>query len=1158
MNINIRLLTFISSLLCTTASVANPIDASKALDIAAQYLVPGNAMQLVSKAKRSPERAKFLPKNIAATAPYYIISRGHDKGFVIVSGDDCLPEVLGYTDSGNFDENDMPPALKDWLDYRAEIIERAQAEGTNTPRQKSTEGRIKKASGRTQDVPELIQTLWHQSSPYNDKCPTMASNGNRAVTGCVATAAAQIIYYWHREANTKLSYDTPTYSYGDAPCREEFKLLRGTPIKYDLMRPSYSSEPQQFRDAVATLMAAVGMSAWLTYGSSTAGQIGDCVNVFGNQFGLNGGRCVYKSSGYSEEAWANLLYEELINGRPVLYTGCNAENSGHAVVCDGYQASSGFFHINFGWGANYNGYFSLVDGVQGWGFNASSQGCVYGVYPKRPNLDVTLKLPAHVYKNTDNSFSVNVKNNGTLPFSGFYLFANETSGKPTSLSAAKAKDLETIIDCEESKRVTLAARPTTNKPLYLYVTDKDLNILAQTTVEVESANAELYVSSICPLTTTEDSIANGIHFGKVYGNNAYISVEVHNGGQTAWAGTSKLALYESSDNGLTWTSTKNITRRDEVPAKGSTTMSFLATSLSAQKLYKACLNRVWGLTTTPDSVAFTEEATDTVAYFCSMGATDMEASYADNCLTLSGHWDVYRYNYYCTLAKYKDATCIDITDCKGVDEIPSVAYPNPNVLIYAPDQVYGKNVIDASGICQELSLTAGYSFKPRAPFNAWAGHLELNQEPNRWYLLCPPFECDVPDGIIAREVTTKHAATSLAIYNKTTDVKRLEAGKVYLVMTSSTRKSLDSRYGAKSIEVLGEPSANVIDPAFVGSFASTTTPKGAKLINGYGSTTAQKFVLVDEGTPVEGLRGYFFDSAMNTSKTDFNAASRSVTDPTYLTLGQTIESMYDIYDEYKDVVQNDANEAMLDSLHNAEKIFTEQPYNSADTKAYYTHLQEFTEQYKTMIGDAGNSEIDMTALITNPSFEASATNAVGWIVEGNGWSLPVGTRPNTYYAVGMDGERIFYSQGNTDTGVSLKQTIEGLKPGYYRLTAMVGTDTDRSVTVFAGDSTATVGGHDFGDLYLRKAIVNNVLVTTDEGADTGSLCIGVRSNNWYKADAFTLTYVGGLKDKEAVGISVPAVARKQSDAIFNLQGMRITKPAAGSIYIKGGKVFRMP
>ena len=1158
MKINIKILTLLSSLLCSAMAGANPIDASKALDIASRYLVPGNAMQLVSKAKRTPERAKFLPKNIADTAPYYIISRGFDKGFVIVSGDDCLPEILGYTDSGNFDEENMPPALREWLNYRAEIIERAQAEGANTPRSEGAESRLKRASGRTQDVPELIQTLWHQSSPYNDKCPTLTSNGNRAATGCVATAAAQIIYYWHREANTKLSYDTPTYSYGDAPCREEFKLLRGTPIKYDLMRPSYSSEPEQFRDAVATLMAAVGMSAWLTYGSSTSGQIGDCVNVFGNQFGLNGGKCVYKSNGYSEEAWANLLYEELINSRPVLYTGCDAENSGHAVVCDGYQASSGFFHINFGWGPNYNGYFSLVDGVKGWGFNASSQGCVYGICPKRPNLDVTVKLPTHVYKNTDNSFTLNVINNGTLPFSGFYLFANEKSGKPSSLTAAKAKDLETIVEVDATKKVTLTARPTTNNTLYLYVTDKDLNVLAQTTVDVETADAELSVSSICPLTTTEDSLVNGIHFGKVYNNNAYINVEVHNGGQTAWAGTSRLAVYESADNGATWTFTKNITKRDEVPAMGSTTMSFLATSLSAQKLYKACLNQEWGTTTTPDSVRFTSEATDTVAYFCSMGATDMQAAYADNCLTLSGHWDVYRYNYYCTLAKYKDATCIDITGCKGVGEMPSVAYPNPNVLIYAPDQVYGKNVIDASGICQEVSLTAGYDFKPKGEFNAWAGRLYLNQEPNRWYLLCPPFECDVPDGVIAREVTTKHSSTSMAIYNKTTNIRRLEAGKVYLVMTSSDTKYLEYCSGAKSFCVLDKPSDNVVDPAFVGTFVSTAVPKGAKLINGYGSTEAQKFVLAEDGASAEGLRGYFFDSVMNTAKTDFSAASKSVTDPSYLILGQTIQTMYDIYNEFRDVVSNDANEIMLDSLRNAEKLFTEQPYNSSEVKTYYTGLQQFMEQYKTMIGDAGNSEIDMTALITNPSFEASATNAVGWTVEGSEWSLPLGTKPNTYYAVGIDGERIFYSRGNAAAGVSVQQTIEGLKPGYYRLTAMIGTDPQCSVTVFAGDSTVTADAHPFGDLYLNKVTLNNVLVTCDAGSDTGSLCIGVRSADWFKADAFTLTYVGGIKDKEAVGISVPTVAGKHSDAIFNLQGIRISRPAPGSIYIKGGKVFRMP
>ena len=82
----------------------------------------------------------------------------------------------------------------------------------------------------------------------------------------MATAASQIIYYWRREARDAVSYDTPTYGYGDAPAKEEFQIKKGTPVMFDFMCESYNgSEPAIYKTQVATLVATVGMSAWLTY-----------------------------------------------------------------------------------------------------------------------------------------------------------------------------------------------------------------------------------------------------------------------------------------------------------------------------------------------------------------------------------------------------------------------------------------------------------------------------------------------------------------------------------------------------------------------------------------------------------------------------------------------------------------------------------------------------------------------------------------------------------------------------------------------------------------------------------------------------------------------------------------------------------------------------
>ena len=334
------LLTAIAFVAVSSVS-ADPIDLAKAKTIASK-LAADSEVELVTSASRSEAKLRTLSKEYLNTAPYYIFSRGENKGFIIVSGDDCLPEILGYTESGDFVEENMPEQLLGWLKYYAGIIEEAQVNKAK-PRSTRISAYDAKASSRT-DVPVLMTTHWHQSAPYNDLCPFLPGTENRAVTGCVATAGAQIIYYYRKDNPDTLMATTPTYDYG-APVTTVFP--EGTPMKWGIMQPSYgSSTPTEMNEAVATLMASVGAATGLTYGSSTSGQISDLVNTFSKYFNLTG-ICQYKS-GISQSTWENMIYKELEAGRPMVYTGYNETSGGHAVVVDGYQASTNLFHFNFG------------------------------------------------------------------------------------------------------------------------------------------------------------------------------------------------------------------------------------------------------------------------------------------------------------------------------------------------------------------------------------------------------------------------------------------------------------------------------------------------------------------------------------------------------------------------------------------------------------------------------------------------------------------------------------------------------------------------------------------------------------------------------------------------------------------------------------------
>ena len=384
-----KIISTFCALCVSVVVIADPIDVEKAKQLAAQFMNGQQPQpQLVKKALRKQTDRRRLPQKYQTTAPYYIFSRGENQGFVVVSGDDALPEVLGYTESGNYDEDNMPEFLKWYLEYYGSMIEDAQA--NKLPRRApevTADARV--------DIAPLITTHWDQGAPYNNLCPDRKDGGGKCLTGCVATAAAQVLYYWHKDLTDVTLAATSSYTYGDQ-AKATRAFPKGTQLKWDLMRTKYGTEPEEYRTAVATLMAVVGGGAGLTYGSSTSGYPENCINVFKNIFGMNGGTHKYKDQGgndiVSDANWATQLYNELMKKAPILYAGCreykdnngNTQAEGHAIVIDGYQANTGLFHFNLGWGGQSDGYFTVARSQSpSWGFNDSWQEYVIGVSPRR-------------------------------------------------------------------------------------------------------------------------------------------------------------------------------------------------------------------------------------------------------------------------------------------------------------------------------------------------------------------------------------------------------------------------------------------------------------------------------------------------------------------------------------------------------------------------------------------------------------------------------------------------------------------------------------------------------------------------------------------------------------------------------------------------------
>ena len=1150
-----KLFTLSVLMLWTLAVQATPITRAQAMLLAQEYMVPGHQMVLAAEAKSRRAMAK--------DAPYYIISRGAGQGFVIVSGDDCMPTIWGYTESGDYDENDMPPAFREWVEGRAAQVEYAQEHGLNMVSSSTAEAMARRAPANRVDVPELLTTLWHQDTPYNDMCPKLA-NGDRAATGCVATAASQIIYYWRREARDAVSYDTPTYGYGDAPAKEEFQIKKGTPVMFDFMCESYNgSEPAIYKTQVATLVATVGMSAWLTYGSSTSGQIGNCPQVFSGQFGLNGGVCVYKKSGYSESAWSELLYQQLVQGRPVLYCGYNSSRGGHAVVCDGYRAKDGFFHINFGWGANYNGYFSVEDGVAGWGFNEADQGCVYDIYPRGMKAEASIRLPKVVYCNAVNEVEVTLTNCGTLPYSGVYLFASTSAVKPTVLSTAASKDTETVFKRDSEQKVRLTFNPNSERTFYLTVTDAQCNILAQTTVVPEAATCDLHLQRIWFDGSSEQEQKGDESFQVIYNSKPTAHVTIFNDSPSSCTNVSfQMNVWEYNADARSWSEVGEKNIKASFTAQTSTQLDFSMASTAACPMAVGKYYRVKLAPSNPQVTV--DEGMDSVVQFVMRDASMEIVSYEESCLTMKGVFDLATFETRSFAGKglYKTATAYDLTQCTGVGYVKPLEKANPNALFYVADDspATGVNVI-RHGQCADLQLTPGYDFQPRADFVASKVQMTIGSEPGRWYLLTVPFNTSVPDGIMAREVLSHHSLGIINLMNNqsTIDCHLLEAGKTYLVMGAS---AMSLTLTAENVTVKAAPVENA-DTAVVGTYRNITTPANALLID---ETNGQTAVTVNEGSAVEALRGYFYATTLPSS---FTANAEEIMDPYYNNLAKSISQAYQALEDYRDIVSEEAYATYLDAIHQAEHHFSYRGEGETDlttTVLLNNDISTFEaaeDTYKHQIVDAGNMEVDFTSVIVNPSFEAR--RLTGWTLgTKDGYTIVgsacMGTEFNEDRTVGIDGSKYFRSRiaAANNSSVSISQTLTGLAPGYYRLSAWVGTDADSTVTLYAGDSTVTVSGHPFGSFYLTQAVVDQVKVVADEGAETGSLMIGVKEGAWYKVDDFRLTYVGSIAESDDTDptaiTSIPVDGGSISrHGIYTLQGIKVKEMTVPGIYVIDGK-----
>ena len=362
------------TLLVSIVAMAGPITPDEARQRINKYMSPRRAGAAAESLRLVA--TKYYQEREGVTAPsLYVFNVGEGQGYVIAGADDRIPAVLGYSDQGALDPDDMPVNMQAWLEGYNDQMEYLDRHPEAAAPRRTVSGT---------SIDPLLISKWGQGNPYNSMCPM--DDGKHSAVGCSATAMAQIMYYWKWPYQTNA--EIPEYV-TEAKQITVAAIPAGTVIDWDNMLPRYTgNETEAQMNAVATLSLLCGASIVMDYSSKSSGAW-VTEDAWETIFDYDAALVYEQRGNYRLAAWNQKVYDELAAQRPVLYTGFSS-GSGHTFVIDGY-GDDDYFHVNWGWYGGSNGYFllSILDPNNNTGIGASSssdgysfsQSAFFGVQP---------------------------------------------------------------------------------------------------------------------------------------------------------------------------------------------------------------------------------------------------------------------------------------------------------------------------------------------------------------------------------------------------------------------------------------------------------------------------------------------------------------------------------------------------------------------------------------------------------------------------------------------------------------------------------------------------------------------------------------------------------------------------------------------------------
>ena len=319
---------------------------------------------------------------------FYIIHL-NPEGFILISADNFILPVLGYSFENNYSSNDIPTNIEYLFNlYSKQMIE--QREESNQDNYIGSQwekfSNLVEYESQNRSVSPLISARFDQGTPWNDMCPEDSEGpGGNVLVGCVAVSMAQIMHYWSYPAT---GYGSHGYTHGQYGY--QYVDFSNATYDYDDMPSNYGT-PE-----TAKLLYHAGVAVHMDYspwgsGASVCWDGPSAQNALDVNFQYNDNITCEVKINYSDEEWELKMKDQLDRGWPMVYRGYS-EDAGHAWNIDGYQniLRNNYFHCNWGWGGSANGYF-YFDNLNGGGYNfIENQAALLNIIPDNINPPVAL------------------------------------------------------------------------------------------------------------------------------------------------------------------------------------------------------------------------------------------------------------------------------------------------------------------------------------------------------------------------------------------------------------------------------------------------------------------------------------------------------------------------------------------------------------------------------------------------------------------------------------------------------------------------------------------------------------------------------------------------------------------------------------------------